>query len=153
MMGLVSIPKLFLVILIPLALLAAAYGGFWYGSKFASQQGLGTLPSFNPSSISTSDLKSLVKSQQTIMEGVVVKKDSTSITLQASDKKEATIKLSPTLIIYPAPAKPNLPSRATSDISAIQTGKNVLITLESQGSEYLVKTITYSTASSSATKK
>ncbi len=80
--------------------------------------------------------------------GEITKKSDTSITVKDEQGKESEFKFGPGLSIYSGDsgAEASQSSRVVkpqTDKSAVKTGQKALITLELQGDEYLVKTISY----------
>jgi hypothetical protein len=87
--------------------------------------------------------KSLIKSQQAIAVGKIIKFDNDTLSVQGDDGSTLNFKLSPQINIYKTPAastSAGLPSKNRSDI---QLNKKAIINLSYQNDGYTVGTITY----------
>ncbi len=116
-----------------------AYGSYMTGFNQAKV----TLPKPSVPEVKAGKIgpDSIVKSQQALAVGEVTAKNTDSITVKGDDGKTSSFKLSPSVTVATistgsATAKPQ-------DRTAIVTNQKALVTLDLQGSDYLVTNITY----------
>lgn len=136
-----------------LVVVACVYTGFLAGVSSQKSQKSGQIPEISSSpanlpNVHTSALpiasSSLIKRQQAVAVGKIIKTGNNTLTMQADDDTgtQATFLLSQNLFIYPLVASGSAAS-ATQDTSALVTGQNAIVTLDLSNNQYRVTSITY----------
>ena len=131
--------NLALVVLTVAAVALAFYSGYVFGSRKAVQSSPGSFVT-EPATQSA-----VIKSIQALATGEVVQKGPNSITLKADNGEQQSFNLSSNLTIYQAPgsASPSAALKGSSNREDIELNKKALVTLEFQGGQYLVTSISY----------
>lgn len=140
----------FIVFLVVAAV--AGYEGYLYGTLHSTQSSLTrqlaqplTVASPNGSgtvATANSNPQALIKKQQVLVVGTLTGVSGSQISMQGDDGTSGTFSLSPTAMIFPV-STPDKPVMGTHDKSAIIPNQRAAVTLDWQGSNYLVTMITY----------
>jgi Na+-transporting NADH:ubiquinone oxidoreductase subunit NqrC len=132
----------FFVLLIAVALISA-YFGFWFASSKPSSKLANSEQAVNGLKLEPA---SIVRSQQAVAVGKVIKVDNNNISLMGADGQVGTFRLTPqvnvTATTTSASASTSAALKSKQNISSIKVATNVMLLMTLQNQVYQVTSIT-----------